>query len=56
MKKQHLKTLQLKKTAISNLATIKGGFDGDTSAWSCHTRCEDDCPSCQTACCQLAAE
>ena len=55
MKKQQLKTLKLNKTAISNMGAIKGGFTGDISALSCHTRCEADCPSCQTACCQLAA-
>ncbi|MEM6717817.1 MAG: hypothetical protein AAF611_00735 [Bacteroidota bacterium] len=56
MKKQSLNTLQLNKTAISKLENIKGGFDADTSAlFSCDTMCEADCPSCQTACCQLAA-
>lgn len=56
MKKQQFKTLKLNKTAISNLAEIKGGFEADTSAlFSCDTMCEADCPSCQTACCQLAA-
>ena len=55
MKKQHLKTLRLNKKAISNFNAIKGGFTGDLSALSCHTQCEAECPSCQSACCQLAA-